>query len=373
MNPSKLFSLSIAALCTVAVTSASAQTATSGPVGFTTQLFVANSDTRFSPPLTRPPEFTGGVAAPLPGATAVVTVAGSPGWTANQFAFSPPSQPKTYYAIFGPTSPTPAPYDAEGKFFTVTANTANTLTIDLAGDSLSSVPVNAQVQLIPYWTLGTLFPAADANVSFIPSVSQFVRQTEILVPNHAALGVDTAVAATYYFTSGQWRKFGDGAVNYDNATLPPTESFTVRNKASSSTLVNLGGVEVKKVTTPLATQAADKQDNFVAIVRPVDVAIKDLGLTTNGAFVPSTSAFVRADEILIYDNNVIGTDKSASATYYLLTGAASPADSRWRKFGAPTVDAGADVIPAGAGFVIRKAPAVGGATAFWVNDRTYNP
>jgi uncharacterized protein (TIGR02597 family) len=370
MTPSKLLPLSAAALCALAVSSAVAQTtATSTPAGFVTLTCPANSDTRISIPLTRPPEFTGAVTTPLPAAGNVITVAGTPGWATNQFVFSSPNQIKTYYAIFGPAT---SSYAAEGKFFTVTANTSNTLTLDLAGDSLSSVPANAQIQLIPYWTFGTLFPASDAGISFIGSPSAFNIQTRILIPNHAAVGTDTATASTYYFHTGAgWKRTGDNVTIRDTDILPPVDSFRIRNGAQGTSLVNLGGVEMKKVTTPLATQSGGSQDNFVAIVRPVDVAIKDLGLSS--AFATSASAFAITDSILLYDNSVIGTDKSSSGRYYLLSGTATPTDSRWRKVGNAVADAGNDVIPAGTGFVIRKASTPSGTTAFWTNDKTYNP
>jgi uncharacterized protein (TIGR02597 family) len=365
MNPSKRLHLTAAALCALAIAPAFAQTtATSTPAGFVTLACPANSDTRISTPLTRPPAFTGAVTTPLPGAGGTVTVSGSPNWSNNQFG--PVGGNATHYAIFGPAA---SSYSAEGKFFTITGNGANTLILDLQQDDISSVPANAQVQVIPYWTLATVFPPADAGVSFIVSGSAVSRQTEILIPNHAAAGTNAAPAITYFFFNGGWRRFGQPVTtDFGPAILPPTENFIVRNKAGATSLVNLGGVEIKKVTTPLATlPSGGKQDNFVSIVRPVDVAIQDLGLIASGAFIASTSAINRTDELLVFNNASIGTNKAASATYFFFNGA-------WRKFGQPvTTDFGTDVIPAGAGFVIRKAQTAGGTTAFWVNDKTYNP
>lgn len=366
MNPSKLFSLSIATLLGVVATTASAQTtAASTPAGFVTISCPANSDTRIAPPLTRPPEFTGAVTNPLPGATNVVTVAGTPGWTANQFVYAAGTQPKTYYAIFGPAT---AAYAAEGKFFTVTANTSNTLTLDLAGDDISSVPVNAQIQLIPYWTLGTLFPAADAGVSYVISTSSLNRQTEILIPNHAGVGTNTGTAAIYFYLNTAWRKVGQPATtSFNDDILSPADNFIVRNKATGTTLTNLGGVEVKKVTTALGTQTSGKQDNYVGMVRPVDVQIGQLGLISSGAFQASTSSLNRTDELLVFDNAAAGFNKPASAVYFYF-------NSAWRKVGQPVTSAfDTDVIPAGAGFVIRKNATAGGTTAFWTNTPTYTP
>jgi uncharacterized protein (TIGR02597 family) len=369
MSPSKRLHLTAAALCALAIAPAFAQTtATSTPAGFVTLNCPANSDTRISTPLTRPPVFTGAVTTPLPGAGSTVTVAGTPGWTNNQFgplATVPPTP--THYAAFGPAA---SSYAAEGKFFPISGNNANSLTLDLAGDDISSVPANAQVQVIPYWTLGTLFPAADANVSFQPTTIVAQRKTEILIPNHAAAGTNNPPAVTYFFFNGAWRKSGQAlTTSFDTDILPPTDNFIVRNKETATSLVNLGGVEIKKVTTPLvslAGAASVRQDNFVAIVRPVDVKIRDLGLTPP-AFVTTTVPATLQDQILVFDNTAAATNKPPTATYFFFDGA-------FRKVGQPlTTDFGDDVIPAGAGFVIRKAGTAGGTTAFWTNDRTYNP
>jgi uncharacterized protein (TIGR02597 family) len=363
MNPSNRLHLTVAALCALAIAPAFAQTATSNPAGFNTSACPANSDTRIAATLTRPPVFTGAVTTPLPGAGNVVTVSGSPSWTANQFG--PVGGNSTHYAIFGPAATT---YAAEGKFFAISANGANTLTLDLAGDDISSVPANAQVQVIPYWTLATLFPPADANASFVPSPNSINRQTEILIPNHAAPGINAPAASIYFFLTGAWRKVGQPVTtDFGGDVISPADNFIVRNKATGTSLVNLGSVEVKAVTTPLATQVAGKQDNFVGLVRPVDVQLQQLGLITSGAFSASPNSISRTDELLVFDNVATGLNKPASAIYFYF-------NSAWRKVGQPvTSNFDTDIIPAGAGFVVRKNQTAGGTTAFWKNTPTYTP
>jgi uncharacterized protein (TIGR02597 family) len=116
---------------------------------------------------------------------------------------------------------------------------------------------------------------------------------------------------------------------------------------------------------PLSTEAGSSQDNFVSMTRPVDVALNDTGLITSGAFQSSASIASITDKLLVYDNTAVGINKAPISTYYYSNGA-------WRKFGdSVTNDHGSDVIPAGSGFVIRKAAVSGGPTSFWQNSPTY--
>ena len=59
-----------------------------------------------------------------------------------------------------------SPY--EGHWYMVTANSASTVTVNLNGDTLSSVAAGTQVSVIPYWSLNSVFPASAAGVSFTP-------------------------------------------------------------------------------------------------------------------------------------------------------------------------------------------------------------
>ena len=125
----------------------------------------------------------------------------------------------------------------------------------------------------------------------------------------------------------------------------------MRNAATGTTLTALGSVLTKNTTIPLFTRVGAttvQQDNFVSVIRPIDVKLNDLGLITSGAFLSSPSAVNRIDQLFVFDNTVAATNKSPSATYFYFNGA-------WRKFGQPlTTDFGNDTIATGSGFVIRK-------------------
>ncbi len=265
----------------------------------------------------------------------------------------------------------------EGSYYTVTANGTNSLTVNLNGDSLGTVSAGTTVTLIPYWTLGTAFPASDAGTSYVASSGTNVRSraTQVLFPDVTSAGTDLAPNAIYYNYNSHWRYVNatDTTSSYDDTILPPTNYFILRNTnvttaPTTLTFTPTGSVYMNRVSIPLATEAASRQDNAVTVPRPASVTLNDLGLITSGAFAASsgTSARTRADSLFVYDNTQIGTDKSASAIYFYYNGA-------WRYVNAtdPTADYGSTSIPYGTGFTIQKAQTTSGATTFWQNTRNY--
>lgn len=338
-------------------------TVATDPVGFTTIQCLANSDTLLSVPFTRPPEFVGALQS-ISGDT--ITVSGNP-WSANQFVYAIGSQPKTYFVLVGPHS---SSNPKEGSFYTVTGNGTNTLTLDREGEDLSAVQPGTQIHVIPYHTLGSVFPASDAGVSFVASANAAVRQTQILIPNYEGPGINRApTGGTYFFLNGAWRKFGEaGLPNRDDQPFVNAGYFILRNASTATKLTSAGSVLMKKATVPLVTRAGTqsvKQDNYVSLVRPVDVKLNELGLIESGAFVSSANAAARVDELFVFNNAAPGINKAPAATYYY-------SNNGWRKFGdSPTVDHGNDVIPAGAGFFIRKGGTSNGTTQFWTNSPNY--
>jgi len=353
------FFCALAALALLPAVSSAVET---DPVGFTTAACPANSDTYVSIPFTRIPEFTGAIAS-ISGN--VITVSGSPGWSTDpnpqQWVYNTTSH-KTYFVLIGPHSTT---NPNEGRQYLITANGSNTLTLNLAGDDISGVQPTTQILIIPYQTLASVFPASDANVSFIPSASAFNRQTQILIPNYTGTGINLSANITYFFLNNAWRKVGDNLANdHGDDTLLTDGYFILRNAGTGTNLTALGGVLVKKEAIPLITRTSGQQDNFVSVTRPIGVSLNNLGLISSGAFASSPSAFNRIDQLFVFNNAATGLNKSASATYFYSNGA-------WRLVGDPTGDHGADLIAAGTGFIIRKGATANGSTQFWQNSPTY--
>jgi uncharacterized protein (TIGR02597 family) len=355
MVPKLLIPLGFA-LCLHSPSLALAQASpTTDPVGFTTTSCLAQSDTYVSIPFTRPPEFIGTVQS---AGGNVLTINGTPGWSNNQFVYTPSSQPKHYYVLIG-NGGTINP--KEGHIYQITGNGSNTLMVDATSDNLTGIVANTQVTVIPYWALATVFPASDVGVSFTPTSSPPTYQTLLRFPSYSASGINQPYAAEYYFNSGAWRLVSDGFNNppdHGDDPLLPDGYFVVRNANGAPTLPlrALGSVLMKKTAIPLFSAQAGKQDNSVAMIRPVDVPLDATGLA------PIDNSFVQNDQLLLFNNARRQLDKHPYKIYTYNDG--------WRLSTDPIGDHGKDVIPAGSAMIVRKAATPGGPI-FWTNSPTY--
>ena len=361
MSRSLLLAAAVATSLSAGQFAAAQTTVATDPVGFTTVASLSDSDTVTGIPFTRPPVFVGAIASV---SGSVITVAGS-SWAANQFVYAQGTQPNQYYALIGTGGSSNA---KEGHMFPVVSNGSNTLTVDTTVEDLSGITPNTQLTLIPYWTLGTLFPASDAGVSFTPTSSSSSYKTQIRIPNYTAAGINTGYLATYYFSNNVdgtssnvgWRKVGDANTSqHDDDVLLPDTYFVIRNQNGAPALpfVPAGSVLMQRMALSLATSPAQQQDNPVALPRPVSVSLNASGLT------PADGSFVSGDQLFLFDNSVAGFDKGPAVTYVYNGG--------WRLSSDATTDRGNDLLAAGAPMLIRKAPTADGRTVFWVNSPSY--
>ncbi len=333
-------------------TASVAATATTDPVGYNTISLLANSDTYVSVPFHRPAAFVGQVSS---FSGNVITVAGTPGWTASQFVYASGTQSNTYYLFIRSGT-------KEGNYYTVTANGANTVTIDLAGDTLTGLAANDSVSLIPYWTLGTLFPSTDVGVSFTTAVG-LAKRTEIHIPELNGTGTNRGISARYYHGNSAWRDYSNNVKN--DEILVPDSYFIVSNPASAATgtLTSTGNVLTKKFVVPIISEAASSRDNPIALPRPVPVTLNDSGLISSGAFTPSVGLAVK-DQLYVYDNTSAGKNKAEIARYIYK-------NSAWRKIGDDVTDYGATVVfSPGTAVKIVKARSTD-ASVNWTNSPTY--
>jgi len=324
---------------------------TTEPTGFYKVALLGSSDTFVSLPFARAKAACGLVQSVSGN---VVTVKNSPGWSTSQFVYVAVTQPNSYYIYFRNGA-------KEGNTYTVTANGTDTLTVNLNGDTLAGLNANDRFDVIPYWTLGTVFPGGQGvNISPAPGT----RTTEVLIPDLSGTGINLSSSKTYYFWTGAWRQVGQGTLIKDDDVLLPDAYFIVRhNIAGNTTLTVKGSVLMSKWAVPLAKSPSTKQDNAAALPRPVPVTLTESALFESGAFAASPTPGNRTDELLTFDNTITGINKSASSTYYYWNGA-------WRRVGAGTADVGTDVAFApGTGVIIRKN--TGSGTALWLKPPTY--
>lgn len=362
-----LYSLLAAAACGMAL----GQTAYTNPVGYVSQQCKGNSDTIVAIPLRKSSAFAGTLsAAPdtitTPG-SAILSLSGTPNLVVNAFAGS-------YYAKFKKSSPAAA---GDGQWFSITANAAASLTVNLNGAAISAVS-GAALEVIKYWTLNELIDPALSTTDYtttgnvmMASTSELSggRRTQLLIPNLIGNGVNLSPTTTYYVNAGIWKKNAAGSTNFGIDQLWPDTYFIIRHPSqvlTHTTFTATGEVEPTDINVGLRTQALVSQDNYVGIPRPVDTTLNALNLGGTAAFLTSTSELSggRRDQLLVYNNAAVGKNKAPSVTYYYNAGI-------WKKNAAGSTDFGSDVIPAGAGFVIRKYKSGDGADDIWNNIPVY--
>ncbi|MCS7049105.1 MAG: TIGR02597 family protein [Verrucomicrobiae bacterium] len=264
-----------------------------------------------------------------------------------------------------------------GQWATITANTANTLTLayDTAG-----VSVGDTFQIEAHWTLGTAFPAWLEGTSFINSTgtAPAFRRTEVRLIDEISTGLLNRPAGgggTFFFgthqTNGFWRSTAAPSANANNTVLKPMQYLVVRNQGTNVTLrvFTLGEVDEGRVGTRVRRDASDN-DVPVSSGRPVPVSLAELGLAGTPAFTSSPNALPpnRRDEVRLFDNLVTGFNKPAGGggTYFHRSDL-----NIWVSAASPGVDvSNQKIIQPSQGFVIRRK----GGTALnaeWSNNPPY--
>lgn len=347
---------------TVATTQA--QSVATNPVGYTTVTCLPNSDTIVSVPFldttdSISPTVSGTVSATgtSPDNTASFTMGGITGLTTNQYQ-------NLYYVRF--TAGT-----LDGNVYQIASNTDTTVTINLNGDSATDIADGDAFTIYKFWTLGSLFPQ-ETQTTIVESLGTlaFQQRSTVMLPDTSSEGVNLAPSSIFFLTSTGWKSTTAGFPASDDQILWPDTYFVIRHPATvteSTNYVPTGTVDTQnKFIIPLATSTTGKQDNFVAITRPVDVKLSELNLFESGAFTASlgTLSFQRRDELMIYSNTSTGLNKAPTAIYF-------HDGTNWRLSDTGFPLANDAVIKTTEGFIIRKYQTNDGATSFWSNTPSY--
>lgn len=283
-------------LALAAIPSGFGQTVTSDPAGFVTVSVQANSDAVLAVPLYRTAAFKG-VIQSISGNT--ITVAGtSPGWSTDQFVQSLPGQTNTYGLSL-------ATGVKEGMFAKVTGNTANTVTVQFGtGDDFTGVKSEAvdgagngdHIDILPYWTPASLLPSTlPAGVLFFGF-------------NNTPAGLNLASVQVYgHVGGGVWENQDD----FSDASHEPLQfgqAYVLRNTSASAQSISfVGSVPMSKHRFRLATLAANTaQDIRFGYLSPIPETLAAAGLAGAG------SPAVSGDQILVFNNNQSGFNKSSS-------------------------------------------------------------
>ena len=258
------------------------------------------------------------------------------------------------------------------------ANTSSAVTISLNGDTLGAATTGDAVIIAEYWTLATLFPPAEATTdaattghAIVASTSTLGpgRRTEVRLPNLIAPGINVPPEGRYYINEGIWKRNNSGNTNYGSTIIYPDSHFRISHPPAvteATTFRSVGEVDMSATTIYLSTSSTVKQDNYIAIPRPISVSLNDLNLLGTEAFVASTNTLGsgRQDELLIFDNELQLRNKAPSARYYVH-------DGIWKLNNGGNTDRGGVLLSAGVGIMIRKSATIDGSTSTWTNLPTY--
>jgi len=352
--PPIAIAVSAAAGCLVSETEAEDVT-----VGFDTVACAAGSDTIVCVPFRRSSAHSGAVSgAPAIGAeTATITAADSPAFSAGQFTA------EAHYLFFTGDG------SRAGWSFPVTAHDGTTITIDLENDDLSGVSDGDPFEIVPYWTLATLFPKQTQNTIHVsPNKLAVNRMTRVLFFNNTGNGIDLAPDRIHFLTPEGWFRTTRGFPNADDAIIPPGSAFVIRHPSgATATSFTPSQVVVEGTATlPLRTRTAGPQDNPVGMMRPLPVKLSELDLD-GAAFEESASTDPgdRMDQLFVYDNLVAAVNRQPSTIYFKVGG------SWHRDDGATYPAADDDELVSSWGLLIRKAASASGATERWMNLPRY--
>lgn len=313
------------------------QTATTVPVGFITVTVPAAASVNtpagaaLSIPLYRTADFIGAVAT-LDSANQF-TLTGA-AFTAGQFAS--PTAPRL---VRVKTSATAAHI---GKFFLVTANTTNQLTVDLTGTGISNISsaltaggANPDtVEIVQANTIGSVF----GNVTTQPTLA--AGATADAADNVLLWNGGTGLWDTYFWTgtvgtpNNIWKRSGN--IDRSNTVIYPEDGvFIVHRSTSASVSVTIMG------TVPSTAEQSGIDSNgstFLANRFPTDATLGGLGLHT----LPGWVAGATADA----SNNVyIWNSTTALWDTYFWTGTVGTPTNIWKRSG--NIDRSSTPIPAG--------------------------
>jgi hypothetical protein len=307
--PAKLALASLAALA-LAVP-ASAQNATTDPVGFVTNTVRASSNgiaysaTPISPVLLAASSVNGTITGAITSIGNTTITIASAGWTNDQL---PASDVNVLFKTGNLT----------GLILPVTANTADTLTVSTEGLNLSSIggSVGDSIQLVQGDTLASMFGDVTNGV-FGGNATQFSASQTDKVTTTDSSGT---VRVYYYNTQfNQWRRSGSSTDQSFVRISPTAGALYSRISTSNMTITTTGNVPVAQVKYIVPTSGS----RYFARYFPTDGNINDFGFqnlpgwrSTNQSGVTTATA-----------DKIVTTDSGGTVRTYYYDGTA------WKRSG----------------------------------------
>jgi len=206
----------------------------------------------------------------------------------------------------------------KGEFFTVKGNTANTLVIRTPELAVTTRDIEA-VSLRPYWSLSTLFPKSQANISFIPTTDPSSLMTKVVLNPSIIVGPQLPQSAgkSYYYSASlaSWVAVDNPTVPAGDTVIPPGGYLYFQNTGTVSFPLRVfisGSVLTEPFKFHLYSSKKAATASTFALPRNTPYSIEDIGLNdTNFAQSTGTGRSQRNDELIVDDGH-----GGVAAVYY---------------------------------------------------------
>ena len=335
------YSLAILSLLTVTLGTGHAGNAPSVPVACLTYPVTNETMSSFGVPVLDLPKFTGFASAVASNTLTTTSVT----WTANQ------------YVTAGPHFVTIRTGAQAGRTLRVTANTTNTLTLDIEDTALNIagfavISGSDAFELYAGDTLGTLFGSAATGgilTSGIKGGTSTADADIVYVPVGAGMN-------SYYFstTLGFWVLDGS-ATNQNGVILYPDDGYLIYRNGPTGNLTMLGRVP----STKLLSKFPGGSTNFISVRFPADTTLGGLNFGTPGSWITGTSD-LDADTVSVW---------VPSGWYWQMFFKNS--SNQWIEVGGTGTDQSSVAIPMGTAMQIQRKGTATGSTSFFSQTLPY--
>jgi hypothetical protein len=322
---------SIAAALLAATPFASAQNATTDPVGFVTANITAGTGstkalTLFSAPLLDSPALDGAMVGTVTSFTSNSISNSSAAWTAGQLSNA--ATPNLIQITSG---------NATGRMFLISTSPANTDTTVTISQTDSQLVNLTQIglsngdsyKILACDTLSTLF-GTPASTGVLGGANSTVSDTVTLVFNGSA--------STYFYstTLSRWTRVAGGNPDATNTAVPPYYGIQYSRLAASPLSFTFTG------NVPVQGRIQNVNDSGLTLISqyfPVDSTLASLGLQNIPGWVSNASSSLADKVILVSDG---------SASTYWFNG------TNWRRIAGGSPISDTTVIAPGTSIRINK-------------------
>lgn len=174
---------------------------------------------------------------------------------------------------------------AAGAKFDVTANSGNTITVDLAGGNLAGIANGDKICITSKWTLNRLFPDGGN----LTASTAATRGTEVIFPTDTPGGADFTGAAIFVYRSdlGRWIDDATPGVDVGDQLIPAGALLVIRQNSASPLRpafsgFRAGGAAPFKATINFAQAGLDNFANAHVIAGEGSVTADTSGASGEG-------------------------------------------------------------------------------------------